>query len=232
MHSDPGLPDPVPGEIPGPPPRGGPVDVALVLALNALPIWGVLAGDWSIAALMVLFWLENAFAGIGIAARMLLLPGPNVVHGMKFVLLPFFLIHYGGFTAIHGVFVFTMFAKDFSLGAQPGFWWAVLAAAIVQGWQAWQKHRAYVPPQWSDEQRAAGHKDPLMARRQVLPLMRLMSEPYLRVGILHVVIVIGGMIALALGAPIAALLLLIALKIAYELAQVSGAVGRMQARMT
>jgi hypothetical protein len=160
------------------------------------------------------------------------MPGPSVMHAAKFVFLPFFLVHYGGFTAIHGVFVFTMFAQHFSPGAQPGFWLAVVAAFAVQGWQAWQRHRAYVPPQWSEEQRAAGHKDALMARRQALPLMRLMSEPYLRVGILHVVIVIGGMLALAAGTPMASLLLLIALKVAYEIAQVRGVVGRFQAKMS
>ncbi len=215
-----------------PVPRLRAFDVVLVLAFNALPVWGVLSGEWSIGALMLLFWIENLFAGLGVALRMLLLPGPRVLHGMKFVMLPFFTVHYGLFVLVHGVFVHVMFVRGGpSPYDQPGFHWAVAAALAVQGWQAWQAHRAYRPPHWTDEERAQAHVDPAMARKQVLPLMQLMAEPYLRIGILHVVIIVGGMLALALGTPMASLLLLVALKTTYELAQASGAVARWRSKM-
>jgi hypothetical protein len=205
--------------------------IVLALALNALPLWGVLAGEWSIAALMVLFWIENVFAGLVTAARMAMLPGPTVLQGMKFAAIPFFAVHYGGFALVHGLFVFAQFVPDgVSVWREPGFGWAVLVAAGVQAWQAWQEHRIHVPEPVTEAERQAGHKDPKVAREQTIPLMRLMAEPYLRVGILHVVIVIGAMVSVLLGTPLASLLLLIALKAAYEIAQATGAVKRLLAR--
>ena len=210
-----------------PAPRAGAFDTALVLALNALPLWGVLAGEWSIGALMLLFWLENLFAGGFQALRMLALPGPPVLHGMKFVVLPFFAVHYGGFAFVHGMFVYAQFIPDgFSPGAQPGFWLAVAVALGVQGTMAWQLHRAYRAPVHEPQVLQASHKDPHVARTLVAPLTRLMIEPYVRVGILHVVLVIGAFASLLLGTPLASLVLLVLLKAGYELAQARGLVRR------
>ena len=201
--------------------------VAIALLLNALPLWGVLAGEWSIAALMVLFWLENVFAGVAIVARMAALPGPPVLQAMKAGIIPFFLIHYGMFAFVHGMFVFLQFVpEDAPVWNQRGFWWAVAIALAVQGWQAWQAHRAYVAPTVTEEERKAGRKNAKLAKAQASPLMDLMGEPYLRVGILHIVIVIGAVISLLFGTPLASLLLLIALKAAYEIAQATGALKR------
>ena len=205
--------------------------IVVAIALNALPLWGVLAGEWSIGALMVLFWIENVFAGLATGVRIGLMPGPTVLHGMKFVALPFFLFHYGMFTAIHGIFVFAQFVPDgVAVWNQRGFAVAVLVAAAIQGWQAWQAHRAYEPAPVTEAERQAGHKDPTIAREQAMPLMRLMFEPYLRVGVLHIVIVIGAVISLLLGTPLASLVLLIVLKTAYEIAQALGITKRWIAR--
>ncbi len=45
----------------------------------------------------------------------------------------------------------------------------------------------------------------------------LMSQPYGRVVILHVTIIIGGFLAMLLGAPVAALLFLIVLKVVIDI---------------
>lgn len=217
-------------EAPALSPADKAVGIAVALLLNIVPLWGVLAGEWSIAALMVLFWLENVFAGIGIVARMAALPGPSVLQGMKFAVIPFFLIHYGMFTLVHGMFVFLQFVDDDApVWRERGFWWAVAVALAVQAWQSWRAHRDYVAPAVTDAEAKAGHEDPKVARGLALPLMHLMGEPYLRVGILHVVIVIGAVISLLLGTPLASLLLLIALKAAYEIAQATGTLKRLVA---
>lgn len=212
------------------PARAGKLDLALVLALNALPLWGVIAGEWGIGALMVLFWLENVFAGAYQALRMVMLPGEGVIRAMKFLAVPFFVVHYGLFTAVHGLFVFTMLVPAGEpVSAEAAFGWAVLAALVVQGWQAWQAHVAYVPQPLDAAQRQAGHADPGTARAQVRPLVQLMVEPYPRVGVLHVVIVLGGLASVMLGTPLASLVLLVMLKTALELAQASGAMARLVA---
>jgi hypothetical protein len=212
------------------PARAGKLDLALVLALNALPLWGVIAGEWGIGALMVLFWLENVFAGAYQALRMVMLRGEGVIRAMKFLAVPFFVVHYGLFTAVHGLFVFTMLVPAGEpVAAEAAFGWAVLAALVVQGWQAWQAHVAYVPQALDAVQRQAGHADPGTARAQVRPLVQLMVEPYPRVGVLHVVIVLGGLASAMLGTPLASLVLLVLLKTGLELAQASGAMARLVA---
>lgn len=209
------------------PAKAGWIDTAFVLASNALTLWWVWRGDWSLSSLMVLFWAENLIVGQLYLARTLALPGPPVLHGMKFVIVPFFCLHYGLFLGLHALFVFGGIVQDGSApSAATGFWWALLAAALSSAWQAWQAHRAYVAPTYDADTIAASRKDAKVARRLVTPLMRLTAEPYLRVAILHVVLVIGAMGSLALGSPWFMLLLLVALKTAYELAQARGWIGR------
>lgn len=203
------------------------VDTVLVLASNALTLWWVWRGDWSLSSLMVLFWAENLIVGLLYLARTLAMPGPPVLHGMKFVIVPFFCLHYGLFLGLHALFVFGGVVPDGSAPtAATGFWWALLAAALSSAWQAWQAHRAYVAPTYDADTVAASHQDAKVARRLVTPLMRLTAEPYLRVAILHVVLVIGAIGSLALGSPWFMLLLLVLLKTAYELAQARGWIGR------
>ena len=207
--------------------KAGQVDTVLVLASNALSLWWVWRGEWTLSTLMVLFWAENLVVGLLYFARTLALPGPPVLHGMKFVMVPFFCLHYGLFLGLHALFVFGSVVSDGSAPtAAAGFWWALLAAAASSTWQAWQAHRAYVAPTYDADTIAASHQDAKVARRLVTPLMRLTAEPYLRVAILHVVLVIGAIGSLALGSPWFMLLLLVVLKTIYELAQARGWIGQ------
>lgn len=211
----------------GNPAKASAMDTALVLLSNGLTLWWVWRGDWTLSSLMVLFWTENLIIGLLYLARALAFPGPPVQHGMKFVIVPFFCLHYGLFLGLHALFVFGGVVPDGSAPtAAAGFWWALLAAALSSSWQAWQAHRAYVPPTYDADTIAASHKDAQVARRLVTPLMRLTGEPYLRVAILHVVLVIGAIGSLALGSPWFMLALLVALKTIYELAQARGRIGQ------
>lgn len=54
-----------------------------------------------------------------------------------------------------------------------------------------------------------------IGRREYLDgtLQKLMGEPYKRIMVMHVTIIFGGFLAMALGSPLPALMLLIVLKI-------------------
>lgn len=205
---------------------GQQLGIALVVVLNALPVWGVLAGEWSIGALMVLFWLENVAAGLVHALRMAIVGGPPVLRAMKIAMIPFFCLHYGLFTLGHAFFVFGQFVEaGESVWTQPGMGWAIAVAVGVIAWQGWEAHRRApaLPAAWTPTpEELATPLGRRLAREQAGPMIRLMMEPYLRVGILHVVIVVGGGLALLLGSPLVALLMLVLLKAAYEVALARG----------
>ena len=82
----------------------------LVLA-NLVPVYGVLALGWDVFPLVLLFWLENVVIGAFNVLRLLVArPDDGGVWALKVVIVPFFIVHYGLFTMVHGVFVFVLFA--------------------------------------------------------------------------------------------------------------------------
>jgi hypothetical protein len=95
---------------------------ALVLVVaNLIPLGGVLFFGWSLWTILVLYWLENGIVGVWAVARILTAAGPVVpgTAGMALTLgqvMPavrpfvaaFFLVHYGLFWLVHGVFVFAL----------------------------------------------------------------------------------------------------------------------------
>ncbi len=195
------------------PTSGSRASGALLVAANALPLAGVLAWGWEVFPLLVLFWMENVVVGALNALKILLAaPGEARLWAAKAFTLPFFCFHYGLFTLLHGVFVLTVFGgKGYEvhdplsvLGAalraasDYGLWLAggVLAASHAFSF-AWNYLRR-------GEFRAASPK-------------ALMAQPYGRVMVLHLVIIVGGFGALALGSPLWALVLLVVLKTALDL---------------
>ena len=82
----------------------------VLVAANLLPLWGVLAWGWPGFPLLALFWFENVVVGTLNAARMLLVDPADVpLWAGKLFMVPFFCVHYGMFTLVHGVFVFGLF---------------------------------------------------------------------------------------------------------------------------
>lgn len=201
-----------------------------LLAANVLPLIGVLFFGWSMGAIMLIFWLENAVVGIYNIFRMLLAEKGSQVE--KLFIVPFFTVHYGLFTLGHGVFVMAMFvhgqpltgssdpdaaatgaffeegfdgsietvvADAFTAVAAGGLWWAVAALFISHGIS------------FASNYLAKGEFHRVSADE-------LMFRPYARVVVLHLVIIVGGMLIMATGEPVFALLLLVVLKIAIDLA--------------
>jgi hypothetical protein len=178
-----------------------PVSAWVLLAANLVPLAGVLLWDWDAFALLALFWMENVVVGVFFALRMLTIdPRDPALWMAKLFLVPFFCFHYGMFTAIHGAFVFSVFGKSDALRAASdyGLWLpiAVLLASHLFSF-VWN----YLV---GGEFRRA-------------QLTRTMMQPYARVIVLHVAIILGGIAATAFGSPVWALLVLVALKIALDL---------------
>src|SRR5438094_10610662 len=85
--------------------RTDPSVIALV-ASNLVPLVGVFVFRWEIFPLLFLFWLENVVVGVSNVLKMLLAAPQDLVRwAAKLFIIPFFCVHYGMFTLVHGVFV-------------------------------------------------------------------------------------------------------------------------------
>ena len=184
---------------------------ALVLA-NAVPLIGVVVLGWQVFPLVLLYWLENVVVGGFNVLRMLCArPRDGVRWAAKAFLVPFFIVHFGMFTATHGLFVFTLFDEGPRLQGffprpgevlaaiqRTGVGLAVLALVASHGFSFVRNYLV------AGEYRRAS-------------LQQLMHQPYHRVVILHLTILGGGFVTLLLKSPLAALVILVALKTAVDL---------------
>jgi hypothetical protein len=182
--------------------------IALVIA-NALPLVGVLFLGWTVFPLVLLYWLENLVVGGYNVAKLLLAQPAQPVYWLgKVFFVPFFLVHFGGFTYVHGVLVVAFFGPK---GGQPfdlltavpaairanQLGWALLSLVVSHGLSFyWNYVRS------GEYQRAS--------------LNALMSQPYGRVMVLHMTVLFGGWVVMLLGSPLFALVVLVALKTATD----------------
>jgi len=184
--------------------------VALILA-NLVPLYGVFAWGWAVFPILFLFWFENIVIGFFNAARMLTArPAEPVLWAGKLFLVAFFCVHYGMFTAVHGSFVLSLFGDTSNAGALPD---VALVTDVIAREQLLLPVLALV----------ASHGYSFAVNfvlrgeyREASP-KQLMARPYGRIVLLHVTILAGGALLTALDAPLAGLVLLIALKIAMDL---------------
>lgn len=178
----------------------GAMTYALILLANIaalLPVW---FGHWSVFALLGLYWFENVVTGVIQFLKM------RAVERLRpradpFGMANFFALHYGMFTAVHGIFVLAFFGLISTTAREGGaaLWW--LSALIVAASLALAYHRDFVR---SGEAARAN-------------LDRLMFEPYGRVVVLHLVVLIGGALALDNKHPRLVLMVLVLFKLGAEL---------------
>ena len=168
--------------------------VMLILA-NLVPLFGVFAFGWTVSAILVVYWIESVIIGILNIPRTFAATGS----GKLFTSL-FFAVHYGLFCAGHAFFLGELF------GAGPDF------ESLKNG----------EPLLWTALTFFISHLVSLMARisrgefENKRPSEQLMA-PYDRVIIMHISVLFGGFGMMRFGAPIGALVLLIALKTAVDL---------------
>ena len=162
---------------------------------------------WQVFPVIFLYWIENVIIGISNVLKMLLSsPGSPGQWVAKFFMIPFFCVHYGMFTLVHGIFILVFFGGYMKSGSpMPGtsdllnligslqIGGAVLALML--------SHTVSFITNYigNGEYKQASLSD-------------LMAQPYGRVIILHLTIMIGGFSMMALGSPVVGLVFLIVLK--------------------
>lgn len=181
--------------------------VSLIVA-NLVPLAAVLSGRWSLFSVMFLYWAENAVIGGYNVLKILMAQGGSrpASFASRVPLAIFFSVHYGIFWFVHGVFVFVLF------GGQG-----------MRGFNLWQSVQI-TPDLWSVLglvilSHGISFINNFMGRHEftrVTPQEQMM-QPYGRVVLLHVVLLAGGFLVMGLGQPLPALVLLVVLKIGFDL---------------
>ena len=191
-----------------------PVALAILLVVNAVPIFGVLLWGWNLWSILILYWLENGIVGALNVARIVLARGDRDAGAAKAVMVPFFLLHYGIFWFVHGVFILFGLPLLTNVGGAAN---AVDAAAIQPG-PNWDAIR------WAALGLAISHAASFflnyVGRREYLTATvgGQFVAPYARVVVLHVSIILGAFVSSALGNPIGALVVLVVLKTVIDVA--------------
>lgn len=196
------------------------VSLALLVLVNAIPVVGVLFFDWDVLALMILYWSENLVLGFYTLAKMLV---KSPLGGLGMGL--FFLVHYGGFCAGHGLFILAILA-DADLDLIQGDSWPLFLVFVQLLIGVIRAVLELAPPAWLLAFGAlfASHGVSFVANflvageRDRVTLQELMTAPYKRIMILHVAVIAGGAAVAALGQPIGMLLVLVMLKLGVDIA--------------
>ena len=195
--------------------------VALVVA-NLIPLIGVLFLGWSVWTILIVYWIENGIVGgfnvlkilraqgtdDGDTATTLTINGRRASTVSKAGLVPFFVMHYGLFWLVHGVFVLTLplfmgmasEAEAIDPGADP----VTIVIAIVA---------LFISHGLSYRFNFIGNGE----YRRVSPGAQMFA-PYGRLMILHITIIVGALAIALTGAQEAAIVILVILKIGLDLA--------------
>ena len=185
----------------------------VLIAANLVPLAGTVLFEWTVFEVVLLFWAENVIIGVLNVMRMLIASAGDAVSWMmKIVLVPFFVFHYGMFTLVHGVFVFGLFGGDkFGSSGTPDDFGLMFDSMLRFG-LAVPLLALFLSHAFSFVWNYVGRGEYKNA-----DLRMLMARPYGRIVVLHITIIIGGFLVMSLGSPLAGLILLILLKISFDL---------------
>jgi hypothetical protein len=203
--------------------------IALILA-NLVPLAGVLFYGWDVWGILIIYWLENGIVGLFNVLKMRRAQGPEdgsavtsvetrrrlsrlTINGRpaggsdKAALIPFFIMHYGMFWVVHGIFVLTLPLFAFTgADGQPDFGNTLNPLAILFALAC-----LFISHGLSYLFNYIGRGEYLRTTAA-----QQMFAPYGRLVVLHITIIFGAIVISMTGAPAAAIVILVLLKIALD----------------
>ena len=203
-----------------------PSSIVLILA-NLIPLAGVLLFEWDVLEILLLYWTESVVIGLINVLRMASCQTDNILAGLgqyttgkkippelqrnmppgalraiKFFIIPFFVLHYGGFCYGHLMAVTGFFS---TAGFQGG---ARASLAQVWQWDFWIAVAAIGASHlFSFFNNYIGKNE-----YQHTSVFLLMQRPYGRIVAMHIAIVFGAGLVMWLGSPLPILIILIVAK--------------------
>ncbi len=195
---------------------------AVALTAAGLPLLGVVLFDWSVAAMIGLYWAENLVIGLFHVGKILAAHGRSddpamlralranpdftpeqrqaqldTTHRIQHAIMPgLFVVHYGLFCLGHAVVIAFVFDGAF---AQLGSALGLVALVLFAAQQGIELHRVRGD-----------------AGIRALPRGVVMFQPYARVVVLHVALLLAALPAL-FGAHLVAALVIAAIKLGADL---------------
>jgi len=212
------------------PSRWTPAALMLVL-VNAVPLVAIFVFRWDAADLVLLYWTENLIVGAFNVLRMLVAdPSDGSGPASKLFMIPFFIIHFGIFCTVHGMFL--MFLLEIGAGsAGPQF--DAFGSGGLLGMPG-----ALVRALWTDASRGATwvlaglavshgvsfvQYSLLGGERTSATVSQLMMRPYQRIVVMHITIMAGVAVTLFLDSPPSLLAILVLVKLIVDLVLHHGA---------
>jgi len=205
------------------------VAIALLVGVNLIPLVGAIFWGWNVYTLLILYWIENGIVGVFNVLKMALAQGaidtrsgpqemPSTAS--RLTLIPFFVVHYGIFWVVHGVFVMSLptfigLGESVSPFQPDGSFIGVDDTVVGPRWDL---------VGWGAIALVISHGASFLLnyiRRGEYRTARvgmLMFAPYIRLVALHLTILVGGMLSISLGSPVGSMIVLVAIKTALDLA--------------
>ena len=178
---------------------------ALVLIIaNLIPVAGSVFLGWNLSDVMVLYWAESAVVGFFNICKIIIIGRWAALFAA-----PFFAGHFGGFMAVHFLFIYTIFIEQFQAGGESAGDLAEVALLFTSLWPALAA--LFISHAYSFYTNFLGRRE-----YKEKTVNDQMSEPYGRIMFMHLVLIIGGGLTMALGSPVPVLLIMIALKIFFD----------------
>ena len=177
------------------------VSSVALIAANLAPVGGVLFFAWTIEDVLLLYWAESAVIGIYNLARMW------VIGRWKILLLgPFFLVHYSGFMAGHLFFIYALVisSSDVSVSASGILdHLLLLSPALIA---------LFISHGVSFFFNFLGEKE-----YETTSLSEQLNAPYRRIVVMHITIMLGSLLVMAMDNKLLFVVSMMALKVGLDL---------------
>jgi len=194
----------------------------VLVAINLVPLAGVLFAGWRVHEVVFLYWIENLVIGAVNVLRMRIAVPENLaslqkrgvaptggeMFWAKAVLIGFFIVHYGAFCFGHGTFLASFFPPQAGGGRELG---EALRAMLLNPATLVAILAIVLSHAYSYFHNYIGRGEYLR-----VDLQKLMFRPYKRIVVTHLFIFAGAFAMAGLGSPVAAMLAFIGLKTAID----------------
>jgi hypothetical protein len=197
------------------------IPLVSLLAANTVPLWGVFFLGWDTFLIVLLYWAENLIIGFYNILKIAFVKMPHLRgHLAKLFVIPFFIIHYGGFVGVHGLFILFLFGKSRNLPLPVGNTWPcflvfvqLLLGVIRQMWII-MPDGMLLPLAIFLASHGVSFVHNFLIKGEYAHTNpeKLMSQPYSRIVVMHIAIIAGAFLAAAFKSPLPILIVLIALK--------------------
>ena len=196
------------------------IPLIVLVAANLIPFWGVIFWEWDAFNVVLLYWSENIVVGFYNILKMAFVKVSHPAeHLGKLFMIPFFTIHYGGFCAVHGIFVFALFEKGDSSFMNNTTWpcffvfLQMLLNVIKHAFLTMSLEMRYaMGALFLSHGVSFVYNYLIKGEYAKIKPDKLMGSPYARIVIMHLAVLFGAFLTMALGSPVGILIILVGLK--------------------